>query len=354
MRGTAAIAGGGIGGLAAAAALHARGWQVTLFEREAGLSGAGTALGLWPSAMAALDRIGVGAAARGAAVPQQSARILRADGRRVATLDTGDLRRRTGDPVYLLSRPGLLGLLRAAASVAELRFGSAVGDVRDLGREHDVVVAADGVFGRTRAQLFGDGWDARYAGVTVWRGWIDAMPTDALVETWGDGAKFGVTPQEGDRTNWFAAARSPERDFQPGAELAGLRARFGSWHPTVRAVLDAIAEDGILRHDLYVVPRLPSYVRGNVALIGDSAHAMPPDLGRGACEALVDAIALADCLADGATVADGLRDYDRRRRRITQRLASTAEAAARLSRWTRGLWLRDALVRASTLLPLPA
>jgi 2-polyprenyl-6-methoxyphenol hydroxylase-like FAD-dependent oxidoreductase len=327
---------------------------VTLFEREPGLSGAGTALGLWPSAMAALDRIGVGDAARRVAVPQQSARILRADGSRIATLDTGDLRRRTGDPVYLLSRPGLLDLLRGAASMADLHFETAVDDVRELAREHDVVVAADGVFGRARGQLFGDGFGSRYAGVTVWRGWIDAMPTDALVETWGDRAKFGVTPQEGDRTNWFAAALAAERDFHPGAELSELRTRFGSWHATVRAVLDAIVEDGILRHDLYVVPRLPSYVRGNVALIGDAAHAMPPDLGRGACEALVDAVTLARCLADAATVGEGLTAYDRRRRRPTQRLAATAEAAARLSRWTRGLWLRDALVRASTHLPLPA
>src|ERR1044071_113625 len=107
MRGTAAIAGGGIGGLATAAALHTAGWRVTLFEREPGLSGAGTAPGLWPAAVAAparlrgggggglagaaagvglgpagvaaLERGGVGDAARRAAVPQQSARILRAD-----------------------------------------------------------------------------------------------------------------------------------------------------------------------------------------------------------------------------------------------------------------------------------
>ena len=60
MRGTVAIIGGGIGGLAASIALRDGGWDVTLFERESRPSGAGTALGMWPSALKALDRIGVG------------------------------------------------------------------------------------------------------------------------------------------------------------------------------------------------------------------------------------------------------------------------------------------------------
>jgi 2-polyprenyl-6-methoxyphenol hydroxylase-like FAD-dependent oxidoreductase len=357
VRGSAAVVGGGIGGLAVACALHAGGWSVRLFEREAGLSGAGTALGMWPSALAALDRIGVGAGVRSLGTAQVSARFLRADGTSIGTLDVERLRRRTGDPVYLLSRPALLGLLREAAPAAALRFGVAIRDVGPLREEFDVVVAADGIFSRVRGAVLGDRsggrFAARYTGVTAWRGWIDGMATHALTETWGPGAKFGVTPQEGGRTNWYATTVAPEGDFTPGRELARLRELFGSWRGPARHVLDAITEDAILRHDLYVVPKLPAFVAGNVVLIGDAAHAMTPDLGRGACEALVDAVALADCLREGATVAGGLRAYDRQRRRRTQRLASAAAAASRLTRWTRALWLRDALLRASLLVPPP-
>lgn len=354
MRGTAAIVGGGIGGLAAAVALDAAGWQITVYEREAGLSGAGTALGIWPSAMAALDALGIGDRVRRLGVAQTGAEFLRADGSRIGRLDGENLRRRTGDPVYLLSRPALLELLLAAAPERSLRFGEPVDALAPPRGTPDVVLAADGIFSRTREQVFGARSAARYAGLTAWRGVIDDRPTDRLVEVWGAGAKFGVTPQEDGRTNWYATTVMPPGRCSPGRELDLLHRHFGGWRGPVDDVLSTIRETGILRHDVHRVPALPTFVRGNLALIGDAAHAMTPDLGRGACEALIDAVAVAAALRDADTAAAGLRLYDRRRRRQVQRLASAAATASRLTRWRRGLPLRDALLRASLLVPPPA
>src|SRR5258707_9550039 len=110
------IVGAGIGGLAAAIALAATGWEVSVFEGEDGLSGVGTALGLWPAALRALDAlgsgsgsgIGLGKEVRRLATPQVAAEFRRPDGSRIATMNVTALERRTGDPVYLLSRPALL------------------------------------------------------------------------------------------------------------------------------------------------------------------------------------------------------------------------------------------------------
>jgi 2-polyprenyl-6-methoxyphenol hydroxylase-like FAD-dependent oxidoreductase len=349
MADTAAVVGGGIGGLATAIALHRNGWRVVVYERAPEIPATGTALGMWPAALHALDALGVGDDVRRLGQRQRVGEFRRPDGTRIAAIDTAKLERRTGDPVYLLSRPALLNLLRRAVGDAALHLGTAVRELRPLREKFDVVVAADGVFSQAREEAFGPDYRARYAGNTAWRGFVEDLPTETFTETWGDGAKFGVTPQEGGRTNWYASIPAPEGGFTPGAELANLRRLFGGWADPVRTVLDAISEPQILRHDVYVTPRLPTFVRHNVAFIGDAAHAMRPDLGRGACEALIDAITLATCLRDASAIPHGLHAYDRQRRRPAQRLAGMSGVAAGLSRIRHALWLRDALLRASML-----
>lgn len=89
MRGSAVVIGAGIAGLATARGLLGAGWSVRVLERSSGLPGAGTALGMWPEAMRALDRLGVGEQVRAASVEQRGARLLRPDGTEIAHLGPG-------------------------------------------------------------------------------------------------------------------------------------------------------------------------------------------------------------------------------------------------------------------------
>lgn len=341
---TAAIVGGGIGGLAAAIHLLNNGWGVEVYERSAGLPTSGTALGMWPSALQALDTLGVGAAVRTLGRRQTHGAFLRPDGSRIAAIDVAAIQRRTGDPVYLLSRPALLRLLAGALDDTVVRFDTDVPDIRALDG-YDVVIAADGVNSRARAVLFGDTYQARYAGTTAWRGTADG-DVGTVTETWGEGARFGITPQEAGRTNWFACVIAPEGQRAPGGEVAALHTHFGHWHSDVRKVLSNLNEKSVLRHDLYHLdPPLPSFVKGRIALIGDAAHAMTPDLGRGACEALIDATTLAGSLIENSRVDNALASYDATRRKTTQRLARTSRLMNRMVHTRRLVMLRNTAMK---------
>src|SRR5689334_5907912 len=124
MRGSAAIIGGGIGGLATAIALQREGWHVSVRERDAGLPTSGTALGIWPAALHALDALGVGDEVRKRGCRQVAGEFRRPDGSCIAVIDTGRLERRAGEPVYLLSRPVLLASLCQAVDETVVQFGT--------------------------------------------------------------------------------------------------------------------------------------------------------------------------------------------------------------------------------------
>ncbi len=315
----AAVIGGGVGGLAAAVGLRRHGWEVDVLERSAAPPEAGTGLGIWPDALSALDRLGLGDAARRVGRRQADGVLRKPDGTVVGTIAAAS--------VHLLTRPALLGVLAGALPDGVVRFGTAATLADCAG--YDLVVGADGIHSAVRDELFDA--SVRRSGAIAWRGAVD-VPVDAGGETWGRGGKFGLTPQADGRTNWYA--------------MAPDLAMFADWHDPIPRVLAAATD--VLRHELLHVSPLPSYVSGRVALLGDAAHAMTPDLGQGACQAIIDGVVLAECLV--GDVDAGLRRYDRERRRVTQRLAARSLRLNRLARMRRFTGVRDLGLRVALAL----
>ncbi|WP_327387444.1 FAD-dependent oxidoreductase [Streptomyces sp. NBC_01207] len=353
----AVVVGAGIGGLTAAVALHRRGWHVTVCERSPEPPVTGAGIGLAPNALRALDAVGVDVSrAIGGAVPAAMG-VRRPDGRWLTRTGTADMAARYGTAPLAVPRRALTAALSAVLPPPALRYGTAVTGVDGAeGRPTvrtaagpdlpaDLVVAADGIHSPLRRAHFPAHPGLHYLGETAWRTIVDApdLRIPAMSETWGPGARFGVTPLVDGRYYLYATAVVP-----PGTLFADprteLRQRFGSWHEPVPALLDRVGRldaADVLRNDLYdLAAPLPSLHHGRIAWLGDAAHAMAPNLGQGGCQAIEDAVVLAHLLpagergaggadGDGAVVA-ALAAYTAARRARTDAVRLRARRVGRL------------------------
>jgi 2-polyprenyl-6-methoxyphenol hydroxylase-like FAD-dependent oxidoreductase len=327
---SAVVIGGGIGGLSAAIGLRRTGRRVTVLERAAAFRPVGAGVVLQANGLRCLDALGVGDAVRQQGRPDRSGGTRRWDGRWLARIEAGRLERVLGTPAYGIHRAALHRILLDALpgdvtvlTGAEVTDVTADGEVswhRAAGAERisaDLVVGADGIHSTVRRRLWPDAADPRPIGVTAWRGITPVWPAELPVAiSWGRGAEFGIVPLADGRVYWFAAVNAA-----PGAAPAEVDPRFRHWHDPVPALIAATGT--VLRDELACLGEpLPTYVKGRVVLLGDAAHAMTPNLGQGANQALEDAVVL-------ATVADRPDAYDRQRRPRSQRVARASRAVGR-------------------------
>jgi 3-hydroxybenzoate 6-monooxygenase len=346
------VIGGGVGGLTAALALAQGGHRVQVLERAARFAQSGPGLRLAPNATAVLARLGlldqvleVGARPRRA--------VLRdlGSGAELARLDLGaPLTARYGTPYVVAGRADLLSLLTDACADAdvELRPGRAVTSV-DQSRfassimggavvicadgqvyPGDVVVAADGAQSVSRALLgggepSGDGWAAYRAMVSSDE--LGGEPCDEVAAWTGPDAHFARYPlRVGEAYEQVAVFRSHLYPLVGAASPGGVGQGFDwggpeeldeafSWSAEpVRAAVGRMRRDKCWR----MIDRapLPSWAVDRVVLLGDVVHPMPAYLAQGACQAIEDAAALADALADCPDphrVAGALAGYQARR-----------------------------------------
>jgi len=356
--------GAGIGGLTAAVALRRQGWDVTILERARALEPVGAGLGLGPNALHALDAIGLGDEVRRFSAIQGHGGLRRPGGGWLVRTDLGGLAARFGDPQHVALRADVVGLLAGRLPAGALRTGVTVTGV-DAGDEDrkarvrtsegdldaELVVAADGIGSRIRAQLFPDHPGPRYSGFTTWRFVAPALPPGASraepAETWGRGEVFGVLPLAdgpGQGSVYCYASAPAPPGVRHDDEASELKRRFGRWHDPTPGLIGMVSADHVLHDDVYwIADPLPAYHRGRVALLGDAAHAMTPHLGQGACQAIEDAVVLASVVGpetagDGPApahdTAQDLAAYTSARMRRTRMVVDGSYRATRLSGMT--------------------
>jgi salicylate hydroxylase len=343
------IAGGGIGGLAAALALAQKGIASLVLEKARQLGEIGAGIQLGPNAFHCFDHLGVGEAARGMAVYIDKLRLMdaMADGE-ICHIDLGEpFRARFGNPYAVVHRRDLHGVLlegcrahdlialRTSAEVVAYQQDGAEVVVR-LGNDEIVrgraLVGADGLWSNVRRQLTADG-PPRVSGHTTYRSVIptDQMPEDLRwnAATLWAGPKCHIVhyPLSGWQVfNLVVTYHSDAPEPVAGQPVPTEDVRRGFAHVCERA-------QSIIRHGkdwrMWVLcDREPTdrWIDGRVALLGDAAHPMLQYMAQGACMAMEDAVCLADSLADADTLEAGLARYRDRRVLRTARLQLMSRA----------------------------
>jgi 2-polyprenyl-6-methoxyphenol hydroxylase-like FAD-dependent oxidoreductase len=335
-----AIIGGGIGGLTAALALRQFGFEPTICEQAPELLEVGAAILMWPNAIRVLHRLGVAAAVRRHGAVLEQAIWLNQDGKQLNRFQLP----KSDEPAIALHRGELQQLLVDALPRKSIRLGC-VFEKFEAGHKEmvvhfadgssvgcDVLIGADGLHSRLRAQLLNDGQPVD-RGYIAWRGVTPhtpkSVPPASAIEIYGNGQRFGIGPLGWGKVGWWCSVNKTADAASTGTS-AGARANvsrsessedhddtrkrllklFDGWCEPVSELIRATPLAALVCNPVFDRPPVRKWGIGPMTLLGDAIHPLTPNLGQGGCLAIEDAAVLARCLKKYASHAQNENDPD--------------------------------------------
>lgn len=326
---TAEIAGGGLGGLAAAVALAQRGWMVRVWERGAELRDIGAGVYLWENVIRVLEALDV-------------YHLLEPTRHEVPRFEVRDAKHKLVQ-VMDFSKPGgprCANVLRPALHRALADTARDLGVVIETGRaavgatpegdllleggeRHtaDLVIAADGANSAVRESL-GLLKKRKHLADGAHRLLVPRSPADrddphkhVSYEHWSGTRRIIYSPCHPD---WVYLALSTRVDDTSGSSLPVDTVSWRESFPIMAEFLHRIDDTTAVRWDQFNLLSLHQWSSGKVAVLGDAAHAQPPNLGQGAGLAISNALALAVSLEGPQHVEDALEVWEKRERPLVE------------------------------------
>ncbi len=314
IRPSIAIAGGGLAGLATAAALARLGFAAEVFEAAPRLGEIGAGVNVSPQAIRALRAIGLGDPI--AAIASVAPGVVTRDMHSGAPLDYRDhaaFESRFGAPLCTFHRADLLDALARGVDPARIHLGHRLISFTERsasvelqfadGARHEaqLLIAADGIHSVVRRALYGDEAPS-YTGQMVWRALVPVatLPADTLapsghIQWLGAGRHFYAYYLRRREVANVVTQQDTDQWVEEGWSIRGdpdeMRQSFPNPEPRLKALLDAVTHCS--KWGLFLRPPTDHWGRGRIQLIGDAAHAMLPNAGQGAGQAFEDAYILA-------------------------------------------------------------
>lgn len=347
------VAGGGIGGLAAALALVRQGFAVKVLEQSPQLGEIGAGIQFGPNAFAALDALGIGEKARGRAVYTDEMVMIDAlDETQVGRIPTGAaFRQRFGNPYAVIHRADVhMSLLEGAQECGRIEVLTStqvtrveqdadsvtVFDQNGAAHHGVALIGADGVKSAVRQQYVGDA--ARVSGHVVYRAVVDKK--DFPVDLQWNAASIWVGPnchlvhyplRGGEQYNVVVTfhSRKPEEWSVTEGSREEVQSYFEGICPRARQLINL--PKSWKRWATADREPIGQWTFGRATLLGDAAHPTLQYLAQGACMALEDAVTLGEALrVHDNDFAKAFAHYQRSRVARTARIVLSAREMGRI------------------------
>ena len=295
-----------------------------MHERGERLRTTGAGIYIYENGLRVLTAVGAyDAAVKGA--PFAHTREVRDDRNRVISVH-----RWVGSRVFSIVRQTVINALAAAAarSGAEIVTGSVAAGANADGElvladgqrlSADLIVAADGSNSALRDGL-GLLSKRKYLVYGSTRLLIARKPEERLstggattVEYWSGSRRVLYTPCS--ETDVYIALTMLDSDALAKSTPVRKDA-WGRWFPHLEPLIERIGDEG--RYDRFDLIKLTRWSAGKVAVIGDAAHALPPNIGQGGGCAMMNALSLAVYLDREAHVPAALATWERNERPVTE------------------------------------
>ncbi|PSR57163.1 monooxygenase [Adhaeribacter arboris] len=339
------IIGGGIAGLTTAISLQQAGVSCAIYEAAPAIKPLGAGLTLAANAMKALAKLGLAEEVLAQGNVLTAFNILDEKGKIITQTNSSVFRAQYGaDNIaihranlhqVLLSRiaPDTLYLNKQLVRLEKQNSGLLLHFSDGSTTKTDYLLAADGIHSAVRKIILPEA-TPRYAGYTCWRAVVDmpnVVQTEAI-ETWGQAGRFGMVPVAPNKIYYFACISAPQPDSAfKNFTVTDLVQQFKEYHRPIPEIWRQSHNEQLIWNDIYDLKPLPQLAFGTILLLGDAGHATTPNLGQGACQAIEDAVILANLWRNNNRVEDTFLQFEKMRLPRTHFVTTQSRRAGQIA-----------------------
>lgn len=317
------IIGAGIGGLTTAIALNQKGISTRIFEQTKKIKPVGAGIILANNAMQVYEKLGLRKEIEEQGNSISSMSITKANLSPLSKVDLSFFEKKYQVKNIAIHRAALQQILlnnlpkntiylnHHLTKIESNNLGNVLTFANGIKTQSSVLIGADGLQSVVRQNLFPD-YKLRNAKQICWRGITTyTLPhkyRHELNEAWGENSRFGFVQIAKNKVYWYAL-KSFKHDKNEFAKQH-IETYFEAYSPVIKDIIFATDKEQLHTAEIADLPPIHTWYQENTCLIGDAAHAMTPNMGQGACQAIEDAYILSNYL-DTYEVHTAFKEFQR-------------------------------------------